>query len=168
MKTPELALRFVWDNPAVSVALSGMSNLEQVEENVASANRMEMLSAAEQAQIRELIEQEPEAGRPVLHRLRLLPALPQRHPDPGELPLHELVPGVGHGRRRQEGLRQTEPGGGLDAVRRVDSRARKPKTACSAANASRNARRTCRSSSSCAKWPASWAATIFNLINRKF
>ena len=57
MKTPELALRFVWDNPAVSVALSGMSNLEQLEENAASANRMEVLSAAEEGQIRQLLDQ---------------------------------------------------------------------------------------------------------------
>ncbi len=56
MKAPELALRFVWDNPGVSVANSGMSTLEQVEENVTSANRMETLSSAEQAQIRGLIE----------------------------------------------------------------------------------------------------------------
>jgi uncharacterized protein len=57
MKTPELALRYVWDNPSVSVALSGMNSLEQIEENVASANRMEILSEAEQAQIRSLFEQ---------------------------------------------------------------------------------------------------------------
>jgi predicted aldo/keto reductase-like oxidoreductase len=56
MKTPELALRYVWDNPGVSVALSGMRELEQVEENVASANRMETLSPSEQGQIRQLIE----------------------------------------------------------------------------------------------------------------
>jgi predicted aldo/keto reductase-like oxidoreductase len=57
MKTPELALRYVWANPAVNVALSGMNSLEQIEENVASANRLEALSAAEQTQIHGLFEQ---------------------------------------------------------------------------------------------------------------
>jgi len=45
--TPELALRFVWSNPNVSVALSGMSTLEQVKENVATASRAEPLSDEE-------------------------------------------------------------------------------------------------------------------------
>lgn len=57
MKTPELALRFVWNNPGVSVALSGMSSLEQLEENVASANRLDTLNAGERSQIANLFEQ---------------------------------------------------------------------------------------------------------------
>lgn len=36
-RVPELALRFVWSNPNVSIALSGMSTMEQVEENLAIA-----------------------------------------------------------------------------------------------------------------------------------
>ncbi len=44
-KTPELALRFVLSNPGVSVALSGMSAPEHVEENVATASRDTLLSA---------------------------------------------------------------------------------------------------------------------------
>ncbi|OGO38944.1 MAG: aldo/keto reductase [Chloroflexi bacterium RBG_16_57_8] len=35
----EYALQWVWDQPEVSVALSGMSNMQQVVENVASAGR---------------------------------------------------------------------------------------------------------------------------------
>lgn len=49
--TPEAALRFVIGNPDVTVALSGMSNLNEVRENIATANSAGKLSAAEQKQI---------------------------------------------------------------------------------------------------------------------
>jgi len=45
--TPELALRFVLANPKVSVAFSGMSDMDQVEENCATASREEALSPQE-------------------------------------------------------------------------------------------------------------------------
>jgi len=54
--TAEAALRFVWANPAVDVALSGMENIKQVDANVATANRMEPLSADEIAGIDKLAE----------------------------------------------------------------------------------------------------------------
>lgn len=52
-----LALRFVWANPAVSSALSGMSSIAQVEENVATANQAALLSSDERAAIRAALEQ---------------------------------------------------------------------------------------------------------------
>ncbi|NSW53263.1 MAG: aldo/keto reductase [Anaerolineae bacterium] len=55
VKTPELSLRFVWSNPDVSVALSGMNTMEQIEENVAAADKAE-LNESENARIRELVE----------------------------------------------------------------------------------------------------------------
>ncbi len=56
MKTPELALRFVWSNPGVSVALSGMNEMAQIEENVAAAEQAAAMNAAEIAEINHLIE----------------------------------------------------------------------------------------------------------------
>ena len=44
---PELALQFVWSNPHVSVALSGMSSVEQVEHNTAAAERFTVMSLKE-------------------------------------------------------------------------------------------------------------------------
>jgi len=55
--TPEIALRFVLANPNVSVALSGMNEIRQIEENVATASREEPLSPEELAQIRAALDQ---------------------------------------------------------------------------------------------------------------
>ncbi|MDH7569448.1 MAG: aldo/keto reductase [Armatimonadota bacterium] len=52
-RVPELALRFVLANPHVSVALSGMSTLRHVEENVAIASDPTGLSEADKAAIEE-------------------------------------------------------------------------------------------------------------------
>jgi hypothetical protein len=49
----ELALRFVWSHPDVDLALSGMSSLKQLEENVATAERDAKLSAQEQQRLRD-------------------------------------------------------------------------------------------------------------------
>ncbi len=56
VKPAQLGLRFVWSNPCVTVALSGMNALDQIEENAATADRPEM-SAAELAQVQPLVEQ---------------------------------------------------------------------------------------------------------------
>jgi hypothetical protein len=56
VKTPELALRYVWSNPNVDIALSGMSSLQMIEENVASANKNE-LNEAENQRVQELVQQ---------------------------------------------------------------------------------------------------------------
>ena len=50
-RVPDLALRFVLSNPNVTVALSGMSTMEQVEENLASASDAVSLSDADRAAI---------------------------------------------------------------------------------------------------------------------
>ncbi len=55
--TPELALRFVLSNSNVSVALSGMSTVEMVEENAATVSRAGELSADDFRQINEAIEE---------------------------------------------------------------------------------------------------------------
>lgn len=56
VKTPELALRFVWANPNVSVALSGMNEMAQIEENVTAAERAAHMDEAEMAQVDRLVE----------------------------------------------------------------------------------------------------------------
>ena len=55
--TAETALRFVWADPNIDVALSGMQNTQQVDENVATAERREPLSADEVARIDALVEE---------------------------------------------------------------------------------------------------------------
>jgi predicted aldo/keto reductase-like oxidoreductase len=50
-RIPELALRFVLCNPNISLALSGMSTMQQVEQNVQVASDPVSLSAADQASI---------------------------------------------------------------------------------------------------------------------
>lgn len=57
IKTPELALRYVWNNPNVTVALSGMNTMEMIEENCAAASRIESMSADEAAAVQNLLDQ---------------------------------------------------------------------------------------------------------------
>ena len=52
-RVPELALRFVLNNPNVTIALSGMSAMQQVEENLATASDPHTLTDDEQALIKE-------------------------------------------------------------------------------------------------------------------
>jgi len=55
--TAELALRFVISNPGVSTALSGMSSVEMVEENVITASDDRPLSPEEKRQIVDALEE---------------------------------------------------------------------------------------------------------------
>ena len=51
----EIALRFVFANPNVSVALSGMNTTQQVEENCATASQAQPLSQEEYRQVQEAL-----------------------------------------------------------------------------------------------------------------
>ena len=55
--TPELALRFVVSNPHVTLALSGMSDMRMLEENVATVSRAGKLSADDHARIADAIQE---------------------------------------------------------------------------------------------------------------
>ena len=55
--TPELALRFVLSNESVNVALSGMSTMQQLEENVETVSGTAELSAQDHSRIEEAVEE---------------------------------------------------------------------------------------------------------------
>ena len=55
--TAETALRFVLNNKHVDIALSGMSTMEQVEENCRVASNMEDLSKAESERVDKMLEE---------------------------------------------------------------------------------------------------------------
>ena len=55
--TPEIALRFVLANSNVNCALSGMSTIQMVDENVATASRVDEISSGEWAIIGDTLEQ---------------------------------------------------------------------------------------------------------------
>ncbi|MFQ6133426.1 MAG: aldo/keto reductase [Armatimonadota bacterium] len=55
--TAEMALRFVWSNPAVSTAISGMNHMDQVTENLRTAALAEPLTAEERAQVMEQLDE---------------------------------------------------------------------------------------------------------------
>ena len=53
----ELALRFVLANPSVNIALSGMSNIEQLEENARVADNISPISSEELKQIESMMKE---------------------------------------------------------------------------------------------------------------
>lgn len=53
--TPEVALRFVFSNPNVTLALSGMSSMTMVEENTATASREEPLTTEEKQNVLDML-----------------------------------------------------------------------------------------------------------------
>ena len=85
-RTPvEWALHWVWDHPEVSTVLSGMSTMEQVEQNVAAAaaSTPRSLTAAEHAAYAGVRDAYRDLDADTLHGLQVLPAVPERrrHPD---------------------------------------------------------------------------------------
>ena len=80
-RTPqEWALRWVWNHPEVTLVLSGMSKMEQVVENVASAEHSEPhnLTAEELALIGQVRDAYRSSGSGLLYWLQVLHALSQR------------------------------------------------------------------------------------------
>ena len=83
----EWAFQWLWQQPAISLVLSGMSTLAQVEENIISANRSRpgLLTSDELALVGQ-VRDEYRASQPdPLHRLQVLPAVPKRRRHPGRL-----------------------------------------------------------------------------------
>jgi len=87
-RTPaEWALQWIWDQPEVTVVLSGMRSMQELEENMLTANTS--LERTLTSEDRRLIARvrgtfEAKSGHP-LHRVRLLHALPARRGHPGQL-----------------------------------------------------------------------------------
>jgi len=59
----ELALRFVWSNPGVTTAPSGMENMKELEENVAAVERFEPLTGADRARVLKVLDEFAALGR---------------------------------------------------------------------------------------------------------
>jgi predicted aldo/keto reductase-like oxidoreductase len=57
VSSAEIALRFVFSNPNVACAISGMSTLEQIEENVRIASNTEPLTADERERMLVMLEE---------------------------------------------------------------------------------------------------------------
>lgn len=55
--TPEAALRFVWAHPAVNVALSGMENIDMLEQNVQIADNTEPFTADQTQALNNLVQE---------------------------------------------------------------------------------------------------------------
>ncbi|MCL2197922.1 MAG: aldo/keto reductase [Defluviitaleaceae bacterium] len=55
--TAEMAMRFVLSNPAADIALSGMSTIEQVNENAKIASRGGSMDATELAQVKKMMDE---------------------------------------------------------------------------------------------------------------
>jgi predicted aldo/keto reductase-like oxidoreductase len=79
-KTPaEWALQWVWNQPEVSVALSGMSTMEQVKENIQSANRScPKTLTKKELQLINQVTTKYRVRFHRMHRLQILHALPSR------------------------------------------------------------------------------------------
>ena len=79
----EWALQWVWNQPEISVALSGMSAMAQVVENVKIAGRSGVgtLNRRRFEAHRPGAESLPRPDPGALHRLQILPAVPPRRGD---------------------------------------------------------------------------------------
>jgi predicted aldo/keto reductase-like oxidoreductase len=62
MITATDALRFVWSNPAVSTALSGMGSMSDVEENLRAAREFKPLTPDESAKLESILARNKELG----------------------------------------------------------------------------------------------------------
>ena len=83
----DLALRWVWNQPEVSLALSGMSTLEQVRQNIAIAGRAGVgtLTPAELDLLARVRDEYQRLSPIACTQVRLLPAVSQRREHPAEL-----------------------------------------------------------------------------------
>ena len=121
-RTPaDWALQWLWSQPEVTLVLSGMSALEHVEENLASADRSQvgLLTDEELALIAQVAREVSGAEPDSMYRLPVLHAVPERREHPTHLRALQRRAQVQRLADSENVVRNTAGGESCQSVRRM-------------------------------------------------